>query len=167
MPQTHDIAAAKAAPIALAERRSCAPQWRGFLDALSSSLPETAGEETALAVLTAVGTRMAESHRLPECATLEALEAAMNEVFESLDWGSLEIHETPTSVEFALSGHPCFGGVRGKALFAATVEGLLDAWMKGLADRPSLAVRLADHGAGEFPCLVYRYGRLGAAAGQS
>ncbi len=151
-------------PLSLAERRSCAPQWRAFLEALAAGLPETVGNELALTTLAGVGRRMAQSHTLGACNTLEELEAAMNRVLDALDWGSIEVRETADSVELILTGFPCFGGVEGKALVAATVEGLLDGWMAALASRPNLAVRLADHGEGDYPCLVFRYGRLGPAA---
>jgi len=34
--------------LAVAAKRSCAPQWRAFMEALGSALPEITGDEMAL-----------------------------------------------------------------------------------------------------------------------
>jgi hypothetical protein len=150
--------------VTIAQRRSCAPQWRAFLEALAVSLPGTVGDGAALRVLAQTGAALATSHPLPVCGSLDELANAMNGVFETFDWGTVEVCEAATALEIGLTGYPCFGGAKGKAIFAATVEGLLDAWMAKQAERPGLAVRLVDHDGGEYPRLIFRYERLGPPA---
>ena len=45
----------------VAAKRSCAPQWRAFMEALSTTLTEVAGDELALRILGGVGAAIAMS----------------------------------------------------------------------------------------------------------
>ncbi|SRR5260221_4476076 len=145
--------------LAVAAKRSCAPQWRAFMEALGSALPEITGDEMALRILAKTGAAIAKAQPLSPCNSLKDLKAAINTGLEAMDWGQVDIRETERALEFVIVGYPHFEGVDARAAFAATLEALLDAWLSLQASRPGLSVRLAERGAGSYPPLVFRYER--------
>ncbi len=56
----------------VAAKRSCAPQWRAFMEALSTTLSEMAGDELALRILGGVGAAIAKQQPVPVCSSLQA-----------------------------------------------------------------------------------------------
>ena len=147
----------------VAAKRSCAPQWRAFMEALATALPEVGGEELALRVLVEVGAGIAKEHPVPSCNSLTDLRAALNASLAALDWGQVDINETDKALEFVVVGYPYFEGVEAQTAFAATLEAVLDAWLAAQATRPGLTMRLVDRGRGAYPALMFRYERASAA----
>src|SRR5260370_7849265 len=77
----------------VAAKRSCAPQWRAFMEALSTTLSEVAGDELALRILGGVGAAIAKQQPVPVCSSLADLKTALNTALGALDWG--QVHLTP------------------------------------------------------------------------
>ena len=145
--------------LGVAAKRSCARQWRAFMEALATTLSEVAGDELALRILAGVGASIAKEHPVRACSSLEDLKAAINASLGALDWGQVDIREADKALEFVVAGYPCFEGVDAQTAFAATLEAVLDGWLAMQATRPGLAMRLVDRGRGVYPPLVFRYER--------
>jgi Cellulose synthase subunit D len=144
----------------VAAKRSCAPQWRAFMEALSTTLSEVAGDELALRILGGVGAAIAKQQPVPVCSSLADLKTALNTALGVLDWGQVDIKEADKALEFVVIGYPFFESVDAQAAFAATLEALLDGWLTMQATRPGLTMRLVDRGKGAYPPLVFRYERI-------
>jgi hypothetical protein len=149
--------------LVVAAKRSCALQWRAFMEALATTLPEISGDETTLRILAAVGASIAKEQPVPVCNSLAELKTALNASLGALDWGEVDINETEKALEFVVVGYPYFEGVEAQTAFAATLEAVLDGWLAMQATRPDLAMRLADRGRGTYPPLVFRYERTDSA----
>jgi hypothetical protein len=145
--------------LVVAARRSCAPQWRAFMEALGSSMAETAGDELALRILAGIGARLAREQPVPACSSLAELQGAINGNLAILDWGQVELYEADRALELVVVGYPYFDGVEAQTAFAAILEALLDGWLRAQASRPGLAMRLVERGSGAYPPLVFRYER--------
>jgi hypothetical protein len=144
----------------IAAKRSCAPQWRAFMEALSTTLTEVAGDELALRILGGVGAAIAKQQPVPVCSSLVDLKMALNAALAVLDWGQVDIKEADKALEFVVIGYPFFESVDAQAAFAATLEAVLDGWLTMQATRPGLSMRLVDRGRGAYPPLVFRYERI-------
>jgi hypothetical protein len=143
----------------IAARRSCARQWRSFIDALAHALPEVVGDEVALDVLGRVGQSVAAANPVPACSSLPDLETAMNRSMDALDWGHVEVSEAGRRIELMVTGYPHLPSVHGQAVFAATLEAVLNQWMGAQGSRRDLAVRLRASGPGRYPPLIYHFER--------
>jgi hypothetical protein len=143
----------------VAAKRSCAPQWRAFVEALSTTLSEVAGDELALRILGGVGAAIAKQQPVAVCSSLADLKTALNTALGALDWGQVDIKEADKALEFIVIGYPYFESVDAQTAFAATLEAVLDGWLTMQASRPGLTMRLVDRGRGAYPPLVFRYER--------
>ena len=146
----------------VAAKRSCAPQWRAFMEALSTTLSEVAGDELALRILGGVGAAIARQQPVAACSSLADLKTALNTALGALDWGQVDIKEADKALEFIVIGYPYFESIDAQAAFAATLEAVLDGWLTMQATRPGLSMRLVDRGSGAYPPLVFRYERINA-----
>jgi Cellulose synthase subunit D len=146
----------------VAAKRSCAPQWRAFMEALSTTLSEVAGDELALRILGGVGAAIAKQQPVAACSSLADLKTALNTALGVLDWGQVDIKEADKALEFVVIGYPYFEGIDAQAAFAATLEAVLDGWLTMQATKPGLTMRLVDRGRGAYPPLVFRYERINA-----
>jgi hypothetical protein len=117
------------------------------MEGLTTALSQVAGDEQALRILAGAGSAISREHAIP----------ASN----SLDWGHVDIYEAEKALEFVVVGYPVFDGVEAQTAFAAILEALLEGWLTQQAERPGLAMRLAERGNGAYPPLVFRYERTG------
>jgi uncharacterized membrane-anchored protein len=143
----------------IAARRSCARQWRSFIEALAHALPEVVGDEIALDVIERVGKSVAAANPVPACSSLPELQTAMNKSMDALDWGHVVVSEAGRRIELMVSGYPHLPSVHGQAVFAAALEAVLNQWMSVQGSRRDLAVRLRASGAGRYPPLLYHFER--------
>ena len=108
--------------LSVAAKRSCAPQWRSFMEALGGALPEITGDEMALRILAKTGAAIAKAQPLSACNSLKDLKAAINTGLESMDWGQVDIRETERALEFIVVGYPHFESVDARAAFLAKIK---------------------------------------------
>jgi hypothetical protein len=145
--------------------RQVAPQWRGFLAALSGELFENIPEDQAAGFLRQVGRRMAASQPLPAVETLDQLEAEANRALAALDWGVARLEATSEAVTISHAAFPArvadAGGHWPRA-FAAVAEGLYSGWMAGQGAGEALAARAV--GVEPDGVLKLRFGSLAAKA---
>ena len=76
---------------AYAQRLQCRRQWRGFLAALSQEFAQALPAQDLSLLMARVGTRFAVEHPLIASDTVDALQSAMNQVWDGMDWGLVEI----------------------------------------------------------------------------
>src|SRR5260370_7617948 len=146
-------------PLDVAAKRSCALQWRGLMEALSTTLSEVAGDELALRILGGVGAAIAKQQPVAVCSSLADLKTALNTALGALDWGQVDIKEADKALEFVVIGYPYFESVDAQAAFAATLEAVLDGWLPMQATRPRLSTRLVPPATRASPPLAFRYER--------
>ncbi len=147
--------------LGVAARRSCPAPLRVLMEGLATALSQVAGDEQALRILAGAGSAIAREHAIPASNSLAELKAAMNAGLQALDWGQVDVYEAEKALEFVVVGYPFFDGVEAQTAFAAILEALLEGWLTQQAERPGLAMRLAERGSGAYPPLVFRYERTG------
>ena len=147
--------------LGVAARRSCPAPLRSLMEGLTTALSQVAGDEQALRILAGAGSAISREHAIPASNSLAELKAAMNAGLQALDWGHVDIYEAEKALEFVVVGYPVFDGVEAQTAFAAILEALLEGWLTQQAERPGLAMRLAERGNGAYPPLVFRYERTG------
>lgn len=147
--------------LGVAARRSCPAPLRSLMEGLATALSQVAGDEQALRILAAAGSAIARENAIPASNSLAELKAAMNAGLQALDWGQADVYEAEKALEFVVVGYPFFEGVEAQTAFAAILEALLEGWLTQQAERPGLAMRLAERGSGDYPPLVFRYERTG------
>lgn len=80
-------------------------QWAGFLGALSDELQSQLADDEYRALLVRLGSRFAQSHELPACASLSEVETAANRVWAGLKWGFAEFSDYGRQLQ--INHHAC------------------------------------------------------------
>lgn len=80
-------------------RLQCSRQWRGFLAALAEEFASALPPEELATLMARIGMRFAAEHPLPANDTVQALQDAMNRVWDSLDWGMAELGQSSEGME--------------------------------------------------------------------
>lgn len=109
-----------------ARRLQCTRQWRGFLAALGQEFAEALPPRELHALMARIGTRFAVQQNLGNCETIAALQDAMNQVWEGLDWGFAELAQTPAGMEV----HHRFSPLA--AAFGNSEEGWATGFLQGV-----------------------------------
>lgn len=114
-------------------RRGVSAQWRAFLRALVETLDAHLDEAGRASLMHIIGRRMAESLPLRHCDTLSGLEAQVNEVLASAEWGFCRL-AVDTGARRLVITHlaaPSVGtGADAEgAWIGAVLEGLWSGWM--------------------------------------
>ncbi len=124
--------------------RSCSPQWRVFLSAFALELHVGAEPAEVRGFLRQIGRRMAGSLLLPKTETVEALEAAMNEAWSSIEWGWVKLFPENASLRIVHGAYPNAFSDPSNEVWpdgaAAVMEGVYGQWMLAQGS-PTSAVR--------------------------
>jgi hypothetical protein len=80
-------------------RLQCSRQWRGFLTALAEEFVSALPPEELATLMARIGMRFAVEHPLPASDTVQGLQDAMNGVWNALDWGAVELSQSPGGME--------------------------------------------------------------------
>jgi hypothetical protein len=73
--------------------RQCADQWRPFLASFAAVLGSQIPREDLRGLMREIGVGMAQGWAVPQCDSLQELETRLNEVWERLHWGWVELRE--------------------------------------------------------------------------
>lgn len=84
---------------AYAQRLQCQRQWRGFLTALAQEFAAALPAPDLALLMGRIGVRFAIQHPLAANHTVAELQDAMNQVWESIDWGVVELEAAPAGME--------------------------------------------------------------------
>lgn len=114
-------------------RRSVAVQWRGFIRCLLETLDANLDPAARDDLLRTVGGRMALLFPLPACATLGELEARINDVLATTDWGFVQLSlgdgQGPLRIRHAAAPLVATDNDADGAWLGAVLEGLFGAWI--------------------------------------
>lgn len=117
------------------QRHLMSGQWRDFLSALGGELFENFPEEEATGFFRALGRRLGRQLAQPKLATLQELEAAMNERLDEMRWGEVSLtlvdrdihirHRHLPELPLANPGHAHW-----RQGMLAVLEGLYTVWLQ-------------------------------------
>lgn len=161
VPERPRMTVAEPTALTYLARRGVAPQWRGFLRALVETLDANLDVASRDALLRAVGARLGALSPLPACAGLAELEARMNEVHATTDWGWVEIAFDPKDQALVLT-HRAAPAVATEAELTggwvgAVLEGLYGTWLASQPGaEPTLEPRRSETAPGT---IILRYRR--------
>lgn len=140
-------------------RERISTQWTAFLQAFSAEMQSQLTPEEYRQLLHSMGQRMAESLAIGQRDTVEELEAAINQRFESMQWGyaklidsgislNIEHHFSPLSVALDLDNETA-GGL---------LEGIYEHWFRTAGAEADLGIKQLPSTATES-VLHYQFGR--------
>jgi hypothetical protein len=111
-------------------KQHAARQWQGFLGALAAEFQEQLDAASLRALMSAVGTRFAKAHPLPDCSTLAAMAHALNTLWAAIDWGYVELSDQTTHLDIRHLCAPLSAfGPSGATWAPAFLEGAYRHWM--------------------------------------
>lgn len=99
MPNTAHPPTAPVLDTAYAQQLQCGRQWRGFLNALGQEFSAALPAQDVALLMARIGVRFASQNPLAASDTIEGLQAAMNAVWGPLDWGRVDIAQTPAGMD--------------------------------------------------------------------
>lgn len=140
--------------------RQCPEQWKGFLNATASELASRFSPEALREVMYGIGARFAAQIELPDTNTVPAMEAAMSQVWQRLNWGWMELGEEAGSLLLVHHCAPLLTAFGEDALTwtPAFLEGAYQQWFIQLGASEVLRVRqiapAEPHGG-----IAFRFGK--------
>jgi Cellulose synthase subunit D len=113
-----------------------------------------------------VGVRFAHNLALPGCESLGELEAAMNRIWDALEWGSVGIAESGRMLRIVHSAYPIIDaeGDAATLVLGCVLQGVYTHWLNSQGGDPQFRARFASPGAHPPSPLCFEYGRHGAAS---
>ncbi|WP_024869995.1 cellulose biosynthesis protein BcsD [Pseudoxanthomonas suwonensis] len=110
--------------------QSCSPQWRGFLRALAEEVAQGLDEDDQARLMARIGRRFAQAHPLPKAATLQELQAHVDALWSSLDWGFAVFEEQPDQVVIRHVASPLAAVLGQTSLATGFLEGVYREWFR-------------------------------------
>jgi len=111
-------------------RQQCARQWRHFLHALAAEFATALSPADLRTLSRRIGLRFATELALPAQPTLDAVQAAMTQQWQDLDWGWVELVQHPDHVDILHFCSPltsAFGASAGEWA-SGFLEGVYQQW---------------------------------------
>jgi hypothetical protein len=114
--------------------RLCSPQWGAFLPLFAVELTQDLTPGHLSQVMRRTGGQFARRHALGAIDTLVDLQAAVNRIWDGLDWGWVEMREAEDRLVLAHYYAPLqiVFGVEHQAWSGAFLEGAYEWWMRQL-----------------------------------
>jgi hypothetical protein len=138
--------------------RQISSQWRGVLVALAEEFDTQIGRDELRQLMQRVGRRFAAAHPLPPCATTPELGAALNAIWNDVDWGFVEVGDEPDYLRIVHCCPPVLAfGANALPWSPAFLEGAYQEWLSALGAQGLSVVQ-----AGEFDesaAVEFRLGR--------
>lgn len=129
-------------PLDYYRSQACVPQWRGFLHALGAEFEQALDPSDRARLMARIGARFAEAHPLPAVASLDALQAAANAVWSSLEWGYGSFEEQQDRVLIRHGASPLATVLgTGSACADGFLEGVYRQWFQAAGMSAGLDVR--------------------------
>lgn len=135
--------------------------WRSLLTAFANEFVTNPGSSNIREVMYKIGHRFATQSPLPTCNSLDEFKTAMNSVWQDLDWGWVDLEETPASLRIihhqstnAYLINDVFGE-QTKIWGPAILEGAYQKWLSAMGAGESLKVTQSDE-TDEFGTTEYQ-----------
>ncbi|HEY0296738.1 MAG TPA: cellulose synthase [Bordetella sp.] len=140
--------------------RLCSPQWRAFLSIFATELTQDLTSNHLGKVMRRTGEHFARDHALANAGTITDLQAAINRVWDALDWGWVEIGEAEDKLVLTHYYAPLQAafGADNQAWSGAFLEGAYEWWMRQLGADPELRVTSARD-SGALGATVFHFGK--------
>nr|WP_255681966.1 cellulose biosynthesis protein BcsD [Luteimonas sp. BDR2-5] len=123
---------------------ACPLQWRGFLCALGDEFEDALSDAELTLLMSRIGGRFAQAHPLPDVDTLDALQAALNAIWNARNWGYVVFEELPDRVLIRHGASPLASALGGERIWAAGfLEGAYREWFRAAGMLAGLDVRMA------------------------
>jgi len=122
------------------EIQQCSKQWRAFLSAFSIEFASKGDTKDLRAFMQQLGRTMASSYKIVDGSSLQLLEDSMNEVWNDLNWGWVELREESDALVVGHHASPlkvAFGEA-GLLWSPALLEGIYAHWFEALGMDSSL-----------------------------
>lgn len=129
--------------IKYAKQQQKPSQWASFLSAFSSEFQTSLETQEMRQLLHRIGRRMATETDFPPCKTLCDVTSALNEIWQTSNWGFVDIRETAARVELRHYLAPLEEAFGAEALpwSAALLEGFYAEFFKSLGADKGLILR--------------------------
>ncbi|WP_345814882.1 cellulose biosynthesis protein BcsD [Paraburkholderia sp. PREW-6R] len=138
--------------------RQISPQWSGMLGALAAEFEAQLGHDELRQLMHRVGTRFAHTHPLPDCGSTSALQETLNQVWQQMDWGFVELADEAQSLCILHYCAPLQAfGKTALTWTPAFLEGAYQTWLSALGAQGLSVVQTS--GIGEDTAIEFRLGR--------
>lgn len=140
--------------------RLCASQWREALAAFAQELAQDLTPQRLRSLMRRAGERFAASHALPQAASVDDLQTAINQLWQTVDWGWVTITEADDHLALTHYCAPLRAafGPEHMAWSTGFLEGVYELWMRQLGADSQLHVA-QPQAASPDGTIVYRFGR--------
>ena len=115
-------------------QKQCSAQWRVFLLAISSEIFNHASDGDAKLFFREVGGEMARRMPLPQAKSLVELQELMNDQFDRMDWGQVELSDAGEGIDICHYAAPSSIAEDAREVWSRslsyTLEGLYGHWFQ-------------------------------------
>jgi hypothetical protein len=124
--------------------------WRSLLTAFATEFVTNPNTGNIRETMYKIGYRFATQSALPTCNSLDEFKTAMNSVWQDLDWGWVDLEETPASlriIHHQSTNASLISDVFGdqtKVWGPAILEGAYQKWLSAMGAGESLKVTQSD-----------------------
>jgi hypothetical protein len=141
--------------------RQMSPQWRGMLCALASEFEAQIGRDELRQLMHRVGSRFAAANPLPACESTTDLARTLNERWQEIDWGYVELADESDSLRIVhyCAPLPAFGN-DALAWTPAFLEGAYQTWLSALGAQGLSVAQTSEYS--DDTALEFRLGRHAA-----
>jgi len=139
---------------------SCSEQWRVFVSEMVGEFYDQVDRELAASFLTRVGTRMAQSMPLPECASLEDVETAINAILARIRWGWIRLEEAGRHIKVTHGAYPVVPMYQSapEAWLVPFLEGVFTEWLNSLGGNTDFRALSTSTPANVWEPIEFLYG---------
>lgn len=142
-------------------RQQCSGQWRTFLTAFAVEFGQQIPVAELRVLMARLGTSMAQNMRLPAGNTVEELEAAINTIWQEMNWGWVKLTEKADGlfIEHHLAPLQAAFGEPALSWSPAILEGIYAHWFSVISANPSLQLVQAEMAKSDEFLITFRFGR--------
>ncbi len=139
------------------EEQQCSMQWKYFLRAFSAEFASKGDVKDLRAFMYQLGRTMAAGFDVSDGSSLQALEACMNQVWASMNWGWVELVEEADALVVAHHAAPLKVAFGADAMdwTPALLEGIYAQWFEALGMDKSLRLMQRDGAYEEGQLFVF------------
>ena len=127
--------------------RQSSRYWRSLLTSMATEFLAQSQIGNSRELMFKIGERFATNSPLPDCKTVEDLKAAMNSVWQDMDWGWVDVEEYGNGLR--IMHHQATNGSLTNVVFGedtkswapATLEGVYNKWFSAVSKGTALKVR--------------------------
>lgn len=142
-------------------KRLCSRQWMDFLHAFAGELAEGLTTSALRGVMARAGEKFAVSNPLSTADTVAEMQTAMNQIWDSLDWGWIAISEADSHLVLTHHWSPLFlaFGEENTSWSIGFLQGVYGWWLRQQGAQDSLSVKVATTPDALGTSVVFHFGK--------